>query len=285
MWKLGVFFIIVALGSTSGQNIILNCLFDDYGTGDVYMCSLGHITVLDPSMNVTFNGTHTGNRTDADVDLVEIWSSNTPFIINQLFITFPNLQYLNIYDSNLATVVIPPVAQLVQLVIQGNNVSKIESNSFPNQTQLRYFYITNSGVTDIDQDAFVGLHGVEDFAFWNNNIQKLAPRTLAPLTNAKRMTFRMNRISIIDEDTFLHNKNLELLELTDNQIHQIHPRAFASLRNSLSSLYLNGNQCVSQIFRLENDQDWSAMNIALARCFGSRTRTKEINNGPMTIYN
>lgn len=249
------------------------------------MCSLGRITVLDPSVNVIFNGTHTGNRTDADVDLVEIWSSNTPFIINQLFTTFPNLQFLNIYDSNLATVFIPPAAQLVQLVIQNNNVSKIESNSFRNQTQLRWFLITNSGVTDIDEDALEDLHAVEDFVFWNNNIQKLTPRTLAPLINAKRMTFRNNLISKIDEDTFLNNTNLELLELNGNRIDQIHPRAFANLRNSLSSLYLDGNQCVSQTFYLQNDQDWTAMNNALERCFRNTPRNITMEfSGPMTIY-
>lgn len=251
------------------------------------MCSLQRITVLDSSVNVTFNGTHTDNRTDADVDLVEIYSSNTPFIIHQLFTTFPNLRILNIYDSNLATIVIPPEAQLLQLVIQGNNISKIESSSFRNQTQLRYFYITNSGVADIDEDAFEDMHAAEAFSLWNNKIQKLTPRTLAPLINAVRINLQNNLLSIIDEDIFLQNTNLEELYLGHNQIDQIHQRSFVNLRNSLSYLDLTGNKCVSQTFYLRSDQDWTSMNSSLERCFRSTPVQRNITmefSGPMTIF-
>lgn len=254
---------------------------------DLYMCSLQRITVLDPSVNVTFNGTHDDNRTDADVDLVQIYSSNTPFIINQLFTTFPNLRFLNIYDSNLATIVIPPEAQILQLSIVGNNISTLTSSSFRNQTQLRYFYITHSGVTDIDEDAFGDMHAVEYFSLWNNSIQKLLPRTLAPLINALRINFRNNLLSIIDEDIFLQNTNLEELYLGFNQIDQIHPRSFVNLRNSLSMIDLTGNQCVSQSFSLESDQDWTTMNNSLEVCFRNTPVKRNITlefSGPMTIY-
>ncbi|KAJ6647120.1 Chondroadherin [Pseudolycoriella hygida] len=287
MRKLEFLIIAVACGLTFSQNIILTCNFGDYGIDDLYMCSLGRITVLDSSVNVTFNGTHDSNKTDAHVDLVEIWSSNTPFIISQLFSTFPNLRFLNIYDSNLATIVIPPVAQLIQLVVQGNNVTTITRNSFRNQTQLRYLYVTHSGVTDIDNDAFEDLRGVQYFSLWNNSITKLAPRTLAPLVNVLRLSFRNNSLSTIDEDTFLGNTNLQHLEFGGNQINQIHPRAFVNLRN-LTAIDLTANRCVEQSFELKSDQDWNAMNDSLALCFRNsqpvkRSITLEFS-GPMTIY-
>lgn len=104
--------------------------------------------MLDPAANVTFVGNHTGENTDANVNVVEILSSNTPFIIEQIFTQFPNVIGLEIINSQLQTLRIPEFAILEDITLRGNNVSRIESNSLANQTNLVWFSATNNSILE-----------------------------------------------------------------------------------------------------------------------------------------
>lgn len=86
--------VLLFVGACAAQDVTLECNFNVFF--DEYFCTLGGIEVLDPEANVIITGTHVGDLTNDDVEVVRIVASNTPFIINQLFDVFPNLLELNI---------------------------------------------------------------------------------------------------------------------------------------------------------------------------------------------
>jgi len=267
MWKLGILFVIVALKVAFAKDIILNCIFLR-GGHDLYQCKLFNITVLDPSANVRLFGTHHTNKTNANVKMVEIDDSNTPFIIPQLFTTFPNLRYLSIRDSKLVKINIPPEAKLIQLNLNQNKISTIQSNSLRNQTELRTLDITDSGIKFIAENAFADLNAVISISLMGNEIQTLAARTLAPLTKVELINLAENLLTTIDEDTFSNNANLEILYLEKNRIDKIHANAFENLR-SLSYIGLKKNLCATKTFMVRTDEERNILRNSLQRCFSN----------------
>lgn len=287
--KLGGLFIIAAL--RAAYPIDLECIYQDFG--NLYVCGLQNITVLDPLENVTFTGTHAPNRTDADVNYVGISNSNTPFIIQQLFTTFPSITGLDIVNSNLQTIQIPPVVQLEELAIFGNNISRIESASLRNQTRLIQLFAMNNGIATIDEDAFEDLSSLLTLIISDNRITELHPRTLSNLTEVVQIYFDRNLITTIDEDTFSQNTNLAFLFFEDNEIDKIHPRTIAKIRNNLNFLNLSGNRCISNSFSTypEGDLEWMTIHNLLQPCFNNflgndpdvRNVTMQLR-GPLTIF-
>lgn len=289
--KLGVLFVFLAVKAANTQVIVLECEYELFG--DIYLCQLENITVLDPLLPVTFTGTHLDNRTNADVNLISISNSNTPFIINQLFTTFPNVFELDIADSNLQTLIIPPEAQLEIMAIFGNNISRIESDSLRNQTELQLFYAPNNQIVTIDEDAFSDLHSLEFLLLAENNIQELSPRTLSNLTRIYEIHLENNLLTTIHDDTFSQNVNLGYLFLVNNQIDRIHPRIFSNIRNNLVYVDFYDNQCITSSYGVypEGDEAWMTLNNALRPCFnnylGNDNDVKNITlqfTGSLTIF-
>jgi len=289
--KLGALFIIVAVGGAYSQDIALECAFQDFD--NLYICGLTNITVLDPSANVTFTGTHVNNRTNADVNFVGISFSNTPFIIQQLFTTFPNIVGLDITFSNLQTLMIPPEIQLEELGLFGNNITRIESNSLRNQTRLVQIFANENQITAIDEGAFEDLHSLESLIMSNNRIQELHPRLLSNLTQVVQIYFDRNQLVTIEEDTFSENTELIFLFLDENQIDKIHPGTISKLRNNLAFINVAGNACIDRSFSVypQGDVEWMTLHNLLQPCYNqyleNDTGLKNVSiqySGSLTIY-
>lgn len=289
--KLDILFILLAVGAANTQNIALECVYQIYG--DLYVCQLENITVLDPLAAVTITGTHLDGRTDADVNFVAISDSNTPFIIQQLFTTFPNIIELDILDSNLETLIIPPEVQLEAIALIGNNITRIESGWLRNQTELNLFYAPDNQIVTIDEDAFEDLISLEFLLLTDNRIQELSPRTLSNLTLLSQVYFASNLLTTMHDNTFAQNVNLAYLFMNDNQIDRIHPRIFSNVRNNLAYVDFYGNQCIGNSFGVypQGDSEWMTLNSALRPCFnnylGNENDVKNITmqfTGSLTIF-
>lgn len=101
-----------------------------------YVCHLTEIEVTNPETNVTFGGVHLENRTEADVEVVWMSYSNTPFMLPQLFTTFPNINELDIEFCNLQSINIPASARIQYLILYQNNITRLESGSLHNQGDM-----------------------------------------------------------------------------------------------------------------------------------------------------
>lgn len=262
---------VASFGSTLSQDVELQC---DYVLffGE-YICFLNGIEVLDPSANVIFTGQHIGDRTNDDVEIVQIDNSNTPFVIPQIFTTFPFLIDLTVQESNLQSINIPDSIQLVWLYLYGNNISTIESSDVTglvSQRSLNYLYITSSLVQNIDENAFVGLENVTALVLINNNITEIRNGTLAPLVNVRRIDFERNSLSRIEEDTFAWNRNVQSIYLEFNQINAVSPRFLVSQRDSfLNYVNLRGNECVDELYFVNEETGLIRMNNELRGCFNN----------------
>lgn len=281
---------VAGLTSAVAQNpVAFNCTFSVNWYNE-YVCRLTGIEVLNRSQQVTFGGEHLDNRTNANVDVVEIRDSNTPFIIPQIFTTFPNIVELEVITSNVQAIEIPDNIQLIELTLSGNNISRIVNETFINQTRLQFFTAVNSGIREIEENAFVGLSSLRGLVLINNNITELAPRTLTPLISAVRIDFERNELTRV-EDVFSSCTNLTYLYLEYNQINEISPFFASVTQDSLYSVNLSGNQCVDRFFFFEDEIELIVLNNALSPCFrnfnGNDTETRRITlefQGPLALF-
>lgn len=148
--KLSTLLFVTALGLASSQNAVtLDCNYLFFG-GE-YVCSLTEIEVLDPTIEVTFGGTHLQNLTELDVDVIWVVDSNTPFMIQSIFTTFPNINELTIEASNLQSISIPSDSRVEWLFLYGNNISRLEAGSVPGPSIMYYFEAVDCGIMDIDE--------------------------------------------------------------------------------------------------------------------------------------
>lgn len=272
------------------QNVTINCQFL-VSVYDQYACALFGIEVLDPSQGVIIGGQHIGNRTNDDVEFVWIFTSNTPFMIPEIFTTFPNIIELDIDFSNLQSIKIPDTVRLMWLDLFGNNIARIESDSIRNQTELLECFLSYNNIQEIDEGAFEGLSELIYLELFINDIEYIEPRTFHPLTNMMVLDLEGNWLSSVG-DLFSENRKLQTLYLEYNEIEEIHPRFNANLRDSLRLGSFYGNECVDSGFSLVNEVDWAVMNSALSTCFrnfNGTSSTEEKNlamelEGSLRIY-
>lgn len=278
-------------GSVLSQDVTFDCVFVET-EADEYACILHNIEVIDPSVNVIFGGTHVENRSNADVNIVEIDNSTTPFMIPQIFTTFPNINELTIENSGLQSINIPDAVQLHWLYLFNNNISRIENGTFRNQSSLLFLYALSNNIEFIEENAFEGLSSLVSLVLTHNQIANLLPRTFQPLVNLEVMDFETNVITSISEDLFSSNTRLRLLYLDFNMINAIAPRFDAGLRNTLYLMNLSGNVCVNRSFSFANEQDWLNLEEGLATCFdnfnnGTSPETRQITmefSGCLSIF-
>lgn len=262
-------FFVAALSSVLSQeeDLTLECFFGDTWQ---YECFLTQIEVLDPTQNVVFVGEHTENRTDDDVRIVRISASTTPFIIQQLFTTFPNIDELYIANSHLESIEIPDTVHLSDIEIYGNNITRLENGTFDGQASLINLVLRDNNILEIDEDAFAGLGALVHLNLLANHVEELAPRTFQSLTNLTSLDMERNRLRSISDELFSNNPLLTVLDFEANLIEEISPRLLSNF-NSLLHFDLTGNICVGRNFYLDSEDDFSFISLhnALRTCYNN----------------
>lgn len=267
--KLAVLLFVAAFGSAVSQDpIVLNC---DFGiVFNEYICHLTDIVVLDPTATVTIGGDHVENMTNDDVETVLIQNSTTPFIIPEIFSTFPFITDFRVINSGLESIDLSSSADvpLIWLYFTLNNISRIESGTFLSQPSVRFLGMVRNNIEELDENAFEGLASVESLSLIGNHISEIAPLTFSPLTNATYIDLERNNLTVVTEEMFSRTTRLRNLYLEYNQINGIAPNA---LRDALSFINLNGNECISSSFFVGSEADWAALNRDLWTCFNNFT--------------
>ena len=282
----------VALGLAQAQGsepITLTCTFYINFLNE-YICRLERIEVLNETLEVVITGDHLTNRTDADVSAVLIRNSSTPFMIQQIFLTFPNILELDIQGSNLQSIIIPESVQLVGLVLSRNNISRIVNETFAGQSRLQFITAIDAGIQEIEEDAFLGLESLKSLVLIDNRISELTQQTLSPLVNVARLDFERNLLTQIG-NIFTTNLNLTNLYLEYNQINEISPIFVQHIQNSLETINLRGNHCVDRYFTFNLEMELVIFNNLMTPCFnnfvGEIPKTRQITlefQGPLSLF-
>jgi Leucine-rich repeat (LRR) protein len=281
------FFALLCIAAAQDK-VTLTCSFSTPWNG--YRCLLNNIEVLDQEIEVEIVGVHLEGRSDADVNVVSIQNSRTPFMIQQIFEKFPNIVELEISGSHLESIEIPDNVQLTNLRVPGNRIRRIFNGTFAEQNRLQSFAAVGSEIEEIEENAFVGLGALTVLVLSNNRISNIAQKTFEPLTNVERIQLDRNLLTRID-DIFSTNSKLSVLFIDQNQINKISPRFTATIQKSLRSLDLRRNQCIDRSLVIRDEIDLMILHNWLQKCFnrfaGNASVTRKVVlefEGPMSLY-
>jgi Leucine-rich repeat (LRR) protein len=227
------------------------------------------IEVLDPDQPVTVGGDHVAGRSNADVTIVQIRNSNTPFVIQQIFSAFPNLANLEISDSNLQELSLSPSAQLEHLELYDNNLARIVNGTFAGQSRLSLIEAMDNKIEEIEVAAFEGLESLAGLVLIGNRIRELTPGTFNGLANLVYLDLTKNRLERIEDNVFAGLPQLSSLLLTFNSINEVSPTFTNSLSSTVKYLYFESNRCIDRLFVLRESIDIILLNNALNPCFNN----------------
>lgn len=199
----------VALSAKAfAQDVDLNCNFVIVTNN--YTCELRGVTIADDeNANFVIGGQHLTGMSNADVHRVDILSSSTPFIISQIFTTFPNLE---------------------QFWIRGGvGLTRIQANAFANATNLRLIEIAgNNQLRIIHANAFTGASNVEILRLFSNRIETIHETAFSELSSLRSLELESNRIQSLHHFVFRSLASLEELMLSDNLMESIDGRTLAN---------------------------------------------------------
>lgn len=241
--------ILAAFSTAQAEVFVVPCEFQIMGGTGWYSCVISDVRVPDENLEIVFAGGHLPGFGNSDVEWVDIRRSNIPFIMTQLFTTFPNLVILA-HPTNLLRIhpnAFANASNLDQFSTQGNpELRTIPANAFAGAPNLRFLQIgssLNGGVQIIDENAFSGLAHVNNLIL-QGQLEQLPINLFRPLKSLQRISLAFNRLETIHGRLFEANPNLESINFGSNRINAIE-RNFLDGLPLLQTFTLNGNFCAN----------------------------------------
>lgn len=257
--------------SSQSQNVNINCNFL-IATG-LYSCSLLGVMIPDnENANIIIGGAHISPRNNADVQRVQVTNSNIPFIITQLFTTFPNIVELAISNGGLTRVQSNAFANAVNLrtasVANNQLFGTIHANAFTGALSLSSLQFNLNRIQSIHEAAFNGLTALQNLIMENNNIQNLTNNVFQPLTSLRVLSLSNNQLEIIDGRLLANNNQVTQLDLSRNRIDAI-GRNFLDGFTGLLLFNANGNRCVNSFWIIGGTTTINTVRNGLETCFNN----------------
>lgn len=144
----------------------------------------------------------------------------------------------NEYQLNIETIEYKESIKKIKLKL--NQVGSLHEDMFKGFSSLTHLTIINSGIQDIEKNAFSHLQTLEYLDLSNNQISKLSDYMFEGLPNLKKLILNCNLIKIIDSLEFSNLTNLIELEIKNNELRSIFENSFKGLTN-VEIIDLSGN--------------------------------------------
>lgn len=255
----------------SAQTLIINCQFAMIQGR--YTCVLHGISVPDDeNINIVIGGEHLLGRTNADQLVIDISSSTTPFIITQLFTTFPNIVHFICSNSGLTRIQSSAFANARELRIvtikHNPTLRTINANAFAGAINLEMIDIFSNQVDTIDEAAFNGLPSLRDLYLEFNRLQQIHINVFKSLTSLEVLSLSDNQLQIIDGRLLEHNLRMWIVNIAGNRINAI-ARNFFDNMPLLSRLSAGHNICVDQSWNIGGATTIDTVRQGLATCFNN----------------
>lgn len=243
--------ILAALSAMQAQDFNMECDFQVTGLWQAYTCVIENVTIPDDeNLNIIFGGQHLEGRDDSQVERVHIWFSNIPFIVSQVFTTFPNLQVLN-HGTNLTRIQPNAFANASSLLefytSSGPELTTIQSHAFAGATSLNWLLIRDCGIKTINENAFSGLSQLVDLYLQNLEIRELPVDVFRPLESVQIIYLNNNLLESLPGRLFEANPQLFWINLNYNRIDAIE-RDFIDNMQALERLEFRENLCASDVW-------------------------------------
>lgn len=120
-------------------------------------------------------------------------------------------------------------------------IRNIHENLFEGYTDLTHLTIIESGIEEIEKNAFAHLPNLEYLDLSENKLSKLFDYMFEDLTKLKKLVLNDNLIDTIDSSQFSNLTNLRELQIKNNQLRSIYGNTFMGL-TSVEIIDLSGNQ-------------------------------------------
>jgi len=237
---------LLALSSVvKAQTVNLNCGFHLL-FNDVYMCAINNVAVPDnENLEIVFGGQHLGDRSNADVTRVEILNSSIPFIMVQLFTSFPRLEGLT-YFTNLTRFqpnAFANAANLQEFIMANSpDLQTIPANAFAGASALNWIMIRDSGIQTIDENAFNGLPLIRGLLLNRLQIRELPINVFQHSPLLWEVQLNGNFLEVLPGRLFEANPLVEWMFISYNRINAIE-RNFLDFLPALERFDLRNNIC------------------------------------------
>ncbi|CRL02116.1 CLUMA_CG015299, isoform A [Clunio marinus] len=238
----------ISFSIISGQNFDFNCVF--FGSPAIYTCIIAGITIPDDA-NLDFNigGNHILGLGNENVTEIRILDSNIPFIISEMFTSFPNVNFFGITEGGLRRIqsnAFNNAKNLQSIRINANKEFKIiQENAFNGADKVVTLELFENKIESIAESAFNGLHSLNVLNLRVNEIRTLPVNVFKDLQSMNLLQLTDNRLDRIEGGLFAQNSNLSTLNIIRNEINAIE-RNFLDGFEQLNILSLNENQCIDR---------------------------------------
>lgn len=283
-----VFVIFFAVSTIHGQVQNINCNFVIWNNR--YACIIDRVTVPDnQNLVFTIGGNHLPNRSNSDVLEVDITVSDIPFIITEIFTTFPNVIIFAIRRGNQSGLLriqsgaFANAKNLIVLLINNNrNFREIQANAFSGASNLQTLDLSENQIQSIHETAFHGLGSVIRLFLEMNNISELHPNTFRDVTSLRTLHLFRNQLETIDGRLLQNQRSIQILTFDNNRINAI-GRNFLDELPILFELSLRDNVCVNRNW-LTTNHSFDEIRRDLEPCFENSVEVPETPEGELRRF-
>lgn len=258
------------LTTVKAQTVNLNCQFANLN--GMYTCLLFRATVVDnENANIILGGVHQTDRANQHVQQVLILDSNVPFIITQLFTTFPSLRNLQVMSA-LTRIQSNAFANANNLwnveILDNPTLQTIHANAFSGAHNIRELDLHRNGIETIHATAFAGLNVMQTLWLDNNHIRQLPWNVFISTTALQRVNLDNNQLESLDGRLFGNNTQIARLDFVSNRINAIQ-RTFLDRLPALNVLNMQGNLCADTLWTVAGATTIETIRQGLQTCFNN----------------
>lgn len=270
--KLLVAVIVLTLFGTpeiQAQNVNVDCNF--MFTNGLYSCHLFEVSVPDnDNANIILGGSHLVGFGNGNVNAVFIITSEIPFIISQMFTTFPNLNTLVILTGGLSRIQPNAFANAQNLrflqIEQTPTLRNLPANAFLGASGVTSLLIFQTQLDTIHSDAFNGLGALTFLDLTQNQLWSFPNDVFRPLVSLQNLLLQNNVLQTLNGNLLAANSELLVVNLANNQINAIE-RNFLDGMPQLFVFNANSNICVSQQWVTGGAVTIDTIRQGLSTCF------------------
>lgn len=265
--------IVLGVSLVNAQTGAINCEFSFDEPHNDYICFLRNITLTDDeNQTITIGGDHLPERDEFSVNSVIIEDSTTPFIINQIFTTFPYVDRLLIESSGLQRIQPNAFANatfLHRVYIYGApEFRHLPANAFEGASSIQELEIVNTGLETFHDQAFSVNGALFMLSLGRNNISALSPNLLRPLESLGMFYAFVNHLESLDGRLFQANNYMRLIDFGRNQINSVGRNFFDNLRD-LEVFAIDDNICADDHWYIGGEVTIDTVIEALETCFAN----------------
>lgn len=263
-------FVSILFALAQAQDFTINCNF--FKTSNGYTCQINESGIYDnEKSDIRIGGQHLDGLTNDDVLVVLITNSSVPFVITEVFTTFPNLYFLSIMkDSRLARIqtgAFRNASNLEFVFISGlSELKSIEANAFKGGSKIMSLDLILNKIETIHETAFDGLVALRFLYLDGNQITHLPGQLFRSCKRLETLNAPVNFLDSLDGRLLSNSLQVRVLDFSRNSINAIGFK-FLNELNNLTTFRLEGNRCANDSWTISDKVTIDTIRGNLNYCF------------------